>query len=234
MERIKSGIRGLDELIQGGFPASATILLSGGPGTGKTIFGFSFLYEGAKKFREPGLYITFEENLTNLIWNMESFEWDVQPLQKAGLLRIYKMNIHPHENVEMQVEEELRAITKLVQEMGCKRLVVDSVTAFGVFLQDTGRIRNLLFTFTDELKKLGCTTMLIAETRSGRTDFSSFGVEEFISDGVIVLYFTPPNRAIFIRKMRGTNHAKTVHPMDITQEGIVIKSKDEVMWESVK
>src|SRR3989344_201504 len=164
MERVKTGIKGLDELIQGGFPAASTVLLSGGTGTGKTIFGLTYLYSGAKDYREPGLYITLEGNLKNIVWNMESFGWDIKPLQDSGMFKIYKLNLHTQENVERQIEEELRVIAKLVRQMGAKRLVVDSTTALGLWIADQGKLRNLLYTFADSLKDLNCTTLLIAET----------------------------------------------------------------------
>jgi KaiC/GvpD/RAD55 family RecA-like ATPase len=234
MERVKSGIKGLDELIGGGFPLGSTILLSGGPGTGKTIFGLSYLYNGAKFYNEPGLYITLEENLKNIVWNMETFGWDIAALQSMGKFKIYKMNLHTEDNVEKQIEEELKVIARLVKQMGCKRLVIDSSTAFGLWVPDIGKVRYLLYTFADNLKDFGCTTILISETKDSKTDYSAFGVEEFVSDGVIVLYFTPPNRNIFIRKMRGTNHSKSVHPFLITDMGIEVRSRDEVSWEALK
>lgn len=234
MERVATGVVGFDELVDGGFPLGSTILLSGGSGTGKTIFALTYLYEGAKSFNEPGLFITLEGNLKNIVWNMETFGWDIKPLQDSNKFKIYKMNLHSHENVEMQIEEELRVIAKLVKEMGCKRLVVDSTTALGVWIPDQGRIRHLLYSFADSLKELGCTAILIAETHGGKTDFSAFGVEEFIVDGVVSLYFVPPNRSIFVRKMRGTNHSKTAHPFNITEAGFEIKPRDEIMWEAIK
>lgn len=233
MERVKTGIKGFDELVQGGFPLGATVLVSGGSGTGKTIFGLSYLYAGAKDYREPGLYITLEGNVKNIVWNMETFGWDIKPLQDASKLKIYRMNLHIQDNVEAQIDEELKIIAKLVKEMGCKRLVVDSTTAIGVWIEGEGKIRSLLYSFTDALKDLGCTTLLIAETKGGKTDFSAFGVEEFVADGVIGMYFVPPNRSIFVRKMRGTNHSKTVHPFTISELGIEVK-RDEILWEALK
>ncbi len=234
MERVKSGIKGLDELIGNGFPLGSTILLGGGAGTGKTIFGLTYLYEGARKFNEPGLYITTEGNLKDLVWMMEVFGWDLKPLQEANLLKIYKLNLHTSEDVERQIEEELKVIAKLVKEMGCRRLVVDSTTALGIWITERGKMRHIIYSFTDALKDLGCTTLLIAETKGRKTDFSAFGIEEFISDGIISLYFTPPHRSIFVRKMRGTNHSKTVHAFTISEAGLEVRPKDEIIWDALK
>ncbi|MEM4364116.1 MAG: ATPase domain-containing protein, partial [Candidatus Diapherotrites archaeon] len=148
--------------------------------------------------------------------------------------RIYKMNLYTEENVEAQIKEELKVIARLVKEMGCKRLVVDSTTAMGVWISEIGKIRHMLYTFADSLKEFGCTTILIAETKGDKTEYSAFGVEEFIVDGVIMLYFNPPNRAIFVRKLRGTNHSKKVHPFTITEFGIEVRPKDEIVWEALK
>ena len=232
MQRTKTGIKGFDELIGGGFPQGSTILLSGGPGTGKTIFALNYLYMGARQFDEPGLYITLEENLKNIVWNMETFGWDITSLQGTGKFKIYKMNLGG-EDVEKQIEEELKVIAKLVEQMGCKRLVVDSTTAMGVWITEIGKVRHLLFNFADALKDLGCTTILIAETKEGRTEFSAFGVEEFVADGVVMVYFTPPNRSVFVRKLRGTNHSKKVHPFSISEAGLEVKPKDEITWDAI-
>lgn len=234
MERVKTGIIGFDELIAGGLPQSSTVIVSGGPGTGKTIFGLSFLHSGAKDYDEPGLYITLEGNLKNIVWNMETFGWDIKSLQDASKIKIYKMNLHTQDNVEKQIEEELKVVAKLVKEMKCKRLVIDSTTALGVWISDMGKLRHLLYAFADSIKDLGCTTLLIVETKGGKTDFSAFGVEEFIADGVIAMYFYPPNRSVFVRKLRGTKHSKSVHAFNITDLGIEVKPRDEILWEALK
>ncbi|AJF59896.1 MAG: hypothetical protein QT03_C0001G0395 [archaeon GW2011_AR10] len=234
MDRTNSGVSGLDELIEGGFPRDSTVLISGGSGTCKTILASTFIYIGAKDFNEPGLYVSIEENVKNIEWNIENFGWDLKRLQDKNMVKIYKLNLNSEENIEMQIKAELKAISKIVQQMNVKRLVVDSTTAFAVWIQETGKIRSLLYEFTDELKKLGCTTLLIAETRGRRNDFSAFGVEEFVADGVIALYFSPPNRSVFVRKMRATNHSKNVHPFEITSKGIQINPRDKIMWEAIK
>jgi KaiC/GvpD/RAD55 family RecA-like ATPase len=234
MERIKTGVPGLDELTEGGIPKGSTILVSGGAGTGKTILCLSYIYYGAIEFNEPGIYITLEEGAENISWNMENFGWDIGALQEQGLINIHRVHLNPHENINSQVEQELKIIAELVKEMGAKRLVVDSTTAFGIWMEGKGLLRHTLFEFTSNLKELGCTTFLVAETKNEKNVFSAAGVEEFVADGVIALYFTPPNRSLFVRKMRGTNHSKSVHPIDITKEGLLIKAKDEIMWDAIK
>ncbi len=237
MNRVKTGVEGLDALIEGGIPEGSSVLISGGSGTGKTILATQYIYNGGKLYGEPGIYVSIETNLKNIIWNMQNFNWDIRELQEKNLMKTYRLNIghtKKKESVEDRIDEELNVISQMAKEIGAKRLVIDSVSAFGVWFDNPGLVRSLLFSFVDRLKNLDCTTLLTTETRGGRREFSSLGVEEFITDGVIALYFTPPHRSIFIKKMRGTNHSKTIHPFNITDKGIVINSSDRVLWESIK
>jgi len=232
MERVPTGVKGFDELIQGGIPKSATVLVSGGTGSGKTIFATTFIYEGARKYGEPGLIVTVEDNLKNFVWNMESFGWDIKSLEEKNLMKIYRMHIDPRKPVEPQIDKELDIITSMVKDLGAVRLAVDSTTAFGAWMSDIGKLRNLLFRFSDTLKDLNCTTILTAETNG--QDFSAYGVEEFVADGIFMMYFIPPNRSMFVRKLRGTRHSLTVHPCQITSSGIEVNPKDEILWSAIK
>jgi len=234
MARVPSGIPGLDELIQGGFLEGSSVLVAGGAGTGKTIFSTQFIYNGASVYGEPGIYITMEEGATNLWWNMKSFKWNLPKYEQDGLIKIYKMGMLEPREFASKFDEEIERIKKMVKEIGAKRLVVDSTTAFGMWMGKEENIRYSLFKLADELKEMKCTTLLTAETLGGRDQFSRFGVEEFITDAVISLYFNPPNRSLLVRKMRGTSHDQKIHPYSIGEQGITVNSKEEVLWESLK
>ncbi len=237
MDRVKTGIAGLDELMNGGIPQGSTVVVSGGTGTGKTIFGMQYIYNGAKDFKEPGIFVSLETNLKNIVWNMTSFKWDIKKMQDAKLMKTYRLNLHEPDNEEMvgrKLKEELEVILKMVKELKAKRLVIDSITAIGIWVEKKSTLRSLLYEFTDKLKELNCTTLLTTETSSQKEDLSAFGVEEFVSDGVIALYFSPPNRSLFVRKMRGTNHSRNIHPLEIGEKGLSVKPQDRVMWESIK
>jgi KaiC/GvpD/RAD55 family RecA-like ATPase len=234
MERVPTGIKGFDELIEGGIPKGAMVLLSGGAGTCKTILATQFIYNGAKAYKEPGIFVTVESNVKNILWNVENFGWDVKGAEDAKLMNIYRLHLDPKKDVEAQVDAELNEIKAMVEKMGAQRLVVDSTTAFGVWVKEPGAMRTMLYRFANALKDIGCTTIITAETRGGRENFSAFGVEEFVSDAVIALYFTPPHRSVFVRKMRGTNHSKSVHPFEITASGVEVKPHDEVLWSAIK
>lgn len=232
MNRVKTGVPGLDELLEGGFPESSSILVSGGTGTGKSILCMEYLYRGAKEFGEPGVYITLEEGPHNLWWNMQRFKWDLLPLERSNMLKIYKFE--PSINMKDELEEQTKRIVDKARQMNAKRMVIDSITAFSFWIDDVSRIRYAIYELVEELRKINCTTILTCETAGGKNDISRFGVEEFLVDGVIQLQFFPPHRSLLVRKMRGTNHSKSIHPMEITENGLIVNDKEEILWEALK
>ena len=236
MERVQTGVPGLDKLLDGGLPRDSSVLLSGASGTGKTILSMQYIYEGAAQFNEPGIFVALEGSLKSSSWDMQNFNWDIQPLQEKKLMTIYRMKLDYARDSRMitdRIKEELELIAKTVNDVGAKRLVVDSTTSFGIWMEQT-EFRPKLFEFLNQLKDLNCTTIFTSETSDARTKFSAFGVEEFVADGVIALYLVPPNRSVFVRKMRGTNHSKNVHPFEITSKGIVVKPREQIMWEAIR
>ena len=232
MNRVKTGIPGLYELIEGGFPESSSILLAGAAGTGKTIFCLEYLYNGARDYDEAGMYATLEEGPHNLWWNMQRFKWNFLPLQRQNKLAILKFDPDPKQPSD--ISEQVTHIVEKAKEIGAKRLVIDSITAFMFWSERQEKIRYGMFSLVEALREINCTTVLTCETSGRKMDFSSFGVEEFLTDGVIQLFFTPPFRSVFIRKMRGTNHSKKIHPMTIGETGLSINAKEETVWESLK
>ena len=234
MARVPSGIPGLDELIQGGFLEGSSVLISGGAGTGKTILATQYIYKGAEQYGEPGIYITMEEGATNLWWNMKSFKWNLPKYEKDNLIKIYKVGMMEPKEFASKFDEEIENIKDMVDKMNAKRLVIDSTTAFGRWMGSEANIRYSLFKLADEMKELKCTVMYTAETLGKRDQLSRFGVEEFITDAVISLYFNPPNRSMLVRKMRGTAHNQKIHPYVIGENGIEVNAREEVLWESLK
>ncbi|MFH1199508.1 MAG: ATPase domain-containing protein, partial [Candidatus Micrarchaeota archaeon] len=188
-------------------------------------------YNGAKEYGERGIYITLEEGPHNLWWNMQRFKWDLLPLEKQGLLKIYKFE--PNLEMKDDIEGQTRRILEKAKELNAKRLVIDSITAFSFWLDDPAKLRYAIYVLIEELRKINVTTILTAETAGGKDDISRFGVEEFLTDGVVQLFFYPPHRSLFVRKMRGTSNDMRVHPFDITDNGIRVDARGEILWESL-
>ena len=230
-ERVNTGIPGLNELINGGFVPQSQILLSGEAGTGKTIFSLQYLYSGAQN-GEPGLYITLDEPEVNLLWNMRNFNWDFDKLAQQKSFSVYHMNVFREGNIFEKINSELEQIEEEIDAIGAKRVVVDSVTAFSIWTGDNQLLRLMMSSFLDMLRRKRCTSVLPCEALHGEP--SRFGVEDFLCDSVIMLYMMPQLRALSVRKMRGTKHDKAIHPYDITDTGVVIDPKQQVLWEAIK
>ena len=212
--RVKTGIPGLDPLLQGGIPRGNVVLLSGGTGSGKTVICSQFIAEGVKR-GEPGLFISLEEGTDQIISNMKLFGLD---MADKG---IDLVNVSLH-NFDV-VKDEVRA---LAEEFGAKRLVIDPITQLGLFFERSIEVRRGLVELIGRIKKLGITTLLTTEIKEGSAGISSYGVEEFVVDGVIVLRKISRHGArlgaLEILKMRGTDHERVLHPYEITKQGVVV------------
>jgi len=219
IERVSIGIKGLDKFIEGGVPKGSTILLTGSPGTGKTIFAVQFLFNGALN-NEKGVYISMEEDVERLKNYMEAtFGWKLNELEKSKKLIFLRTELFDYEKFKSMLETN-------VEKSKAERLVIDPITTLSLFFEKPLEIRRSLLDLDRLLKKLGCTTILTCEVPEGSNAISSFGIEEFTSDGIIILkYYTGSlPRSLIIRKMRATNHSTDEIPFEIRSgQGIVIK-----------
>lgn len=218
-EKAKTGILALDKITNGGIPRGSLVLLSGAPGTGKTVLGFEFVYNGAKKYNESGLYFSLDEDPNDVILDMTSLGFkDIEELIKSNRLEIIKVPMFDFFGVK-------KAIKDAVEKIGAKRIVIDSASIISMFFRDEDSVRRGIMEISEMSRKIDCTTILIDETPHDK-NYSRYGVDEFVADTVITLYRKPVQdkfyRAIAVIKMRGSGHSDKVHPMEITPEGIKI------------
>ncbi|MEM1507395.1 MAG: ATPase domain-containing protein [Candidatus Bathyarchaeia archaeon] len=205
MRRIPTGVEKLDEILQGGFPEGSTILIAGGPGTGKTILAAQFIYLGAAKYREKGVFVTFEEGAESFKNNMLTLGWNFDNLQKKQQVEILDLlSLKETDKAEAALDE----IIETVRVMGAKRLVIDSITALTVVFRSMAEVRTLISILQKVLRRLGCTTILTAEIPWGSGRLGT-GVEEFLSDGIIMLEMVSREnflrRRLIVLKMRATD-----------------------------
>ncbi|NIM47253.1 MAG: AAA family ATPase [Candidatus Aenigmarchaeota archaeon] len=223
-ERIETGIPGVDKLIGGGLLPHSLTLLTGTTGTGKTVMSSQFIYFGVKEHDAPGVYVSFEEPVDNIRRDCLDFGWDFEPLEKRN--KIIFVRYDP-----FHVEDIYELIETNVKKIGAKRVVIDSISALGLYVRDIPDIRRMVFNISLLLRKLGCTSILISETLPMQNSLSRFGVEEFVTDNVIVLYYTKTgsqfSRALTIWKMRGSEHSNKLHPYRISNKGVTIYSEEE-------
>lgn len=220
VDRVTSGIPGLDELIGGGFIPGDVYLVTGGTGTGKTIFCTQFVWEGLQQ-GENCIYFTLEELPQDVLEDVKAFGWDFDSYIKEKKFVIEYQD--PFEMVDITT-----AVREKIKQFNAKRVVIDSTAIFGMVFKDEHEMRKRLFELMKVLKQTGAVVIITAEIMEDMKALSRFGVEEFIVDGVIVLNYLEYgsgglNRSLMIRKMRRTRHGQDIYPMDITEKGILIK-----------
>ena len=231
IERCETGIPELDQILRGGIPRGNVVLLAGGSGMGKTTLAMEFLAHGAEK-GEHGLFLSVTEPVTVLERNAKEYAF-LQPQHFAdGSIRLLdlrailrRMGQGSSQGFTLDDPEALvEALEAIVREYKVQRLIVDSITAICQRLEQTGRIRDFIFRLGMLLSEAGCTTILTSETPPRELRYSMFGVEEFISDGIIFLSeFERQNdlvRTLQVMKMRGTEHSRSRFMMDISEFGI--------------
>lgn len=224
VNRVKTGIKGFDELVEGGVPKGSFVLLSGVTGTGKSIFGMNFLVHGANS-DEPGLYISLEEGYEANKVQMNQFGWDLDALQKSGKLLILQPKIYDFDKLVESIQDSIVA-------MGAKRVVIDSISVLQLYFEDKFKTRRNILDLAKTMKGMGVTTVAICEVDEESMQLSREGVEEFVSDGVVVMHLDKKEnflkRAISIRKMRATNHSLKIHPVQIKKPtGMIIYPFEE-------
>jgi len=239
---IEIGIPGFNALFTNGIPQGSNVLVSGGAGSGKTILCLQTLINQSKRGKKC-LYLSFEESDTRLIEHMENFGWDPKKLIKKGNLKIQRCSpFDISRDVEALLEREKGELLINVEPITLPKsfkpdfIVVDSLTAVAsAFIGKEDSYRIYIEQLFRYFEKSGSTSFLIAETEQVPKIYSATGVEEFLADGVIVLYNLKKGdireNAIEILKMRGEKHLKKITAMRITNEGIVVYPSQEIFTE---
>ena len=219
--RVRTGVEGLDDLIEGGFLKGDVILLAGGSGSGKTIFSTQFIYNGAMQYGEKGVYATFEEDAKTLRRNMFRLGFDLERLEREGSIRVIDLEALKDEGLNANVEFILSAL----EEINGKRLVIDSLTAFLTACPEKFEYRMFMHLIYRMLKTRGITTIMTCSVPTS-TQTLGLGIEEFVADSVIVLRNVIEGlelkTRLLIQKMRGTNHSRKCHNVIITDKGLEI------------
>ena len=211
-ERVKTGIPALDIVLGGGLIPKSLNLLTGTTGTGKTTTSCQFIYNGLSQFDEPAVYVSFEEPVENIKKNCKKFGWDFDEYEKQD--KVVFVRYDPY-----HVEDIYELIETNIKRINAKRVIIDSISALGLYIKEPSDIRKTIFNIAFMLRKLDCTTLLLSEIPPMKEVLSRFGVEEFVSDSVIVLYYDRKgsqfSRYLTVWKMRGSAHSNKLHPLSL-------------------
>ncbi len=222
-ERIESGIPGFDALLDGGIPRGNVVLLAGRAGTGKSIFSAQYVHYGSSVLDEKTLYITFVEDKQRFLRNMKQFGLNMEEMEAKGLMKVMNLQVPPAGQQNKLADEIVGAF----EEFKPSRAVLDPFSALTITSSGSkAELQAFVHSIVSRIsKQTECTTILVHEVAAGADQIGS-GVDEFMADGIVVLYYLMRGKAkikaIEIRKMRGTKHSNQAILLEITDKWIEI------------
>ena len=227
LPKAPTGIQGLDEITQGGFPRGRPTLVCGSAGCGKTLLSMEFLVRGITEYGEPGVFMAFEESTEELAQNVRSLGFDLDKLvrQKKLVLdfvRVERSEIE--ETGEYDLEGLFIRLNAAIDAVGARRVVLDTIEALFSGLQNEGILRAELRRLFRWLKDKGVTAVITSERGDGT--LTRRGLEEYVSDCVILLDHRVidqvSTRRMRIVKYRGTIHGTNEYPFLIDEDGFSV------------
>lgn len=221
IERVPTGVPGLDDLLYGGFLEGDAVLVAGAPGTGKSTLGMQFLYEGVQRYDEPGFFITFEEFPQQIYRDAMNFGWDFRGLEEQDKLKVLftspdlmYQDIKRHEGI----------FPEMIREIGARRVVVDSITHFQRLASNPGELREIIYSLINALKREGLTPMLLRELVEG--EVLGTVSEEYTADAVLHLTMERVGaqrmRFMEVLKSRGSRHVPAKSLFFIQDHGLEV------------
>lgn len=252
VERVETGVPGLNEVMSGGIPRGNLVLVSGGAGTGKSTICMQFLIAGAKK-GERGIYVSTEQTQNELVKQAENYALPLQEMISSGRIRFIFVNVLEDESI-------VKIINTEIKEFKPERAVIDSISTFSEFsfstdfarnivlkkggavipnvteilpqnLSEKTMIKRMLGMLISNLRSMKATMLLTSELPEKGESLSSDGISEFLTDGVILLFYweigSVEERALKIRKMRYTHHEKSAILYEMSNQGIKIKKEEK-------
>ena len=227
LQKCLTGIKGFDEITEGGLPKNRITLICGSTGSGKTLLGIDFLINGATNYNEPGLFMSFEETEDELYKNVASLNLDLKGLvsqKKIGLEYVLLERRDIQEKGDFNLEGLFIRLEHAIDSIGAKRVVLDSIESLFAGVTDAGILRLEIKRLFRWLKQKQVTSIITGE--QGQGTFTRHGLEEYISDCIILLDNRVreqiSTRRIRVIKYRGSNHGTNEYPFVIDKDGLSV------------
>lgn len=227
IEKAPTGIKGFDQLTLGGLPRGRSTLLCGAAGCGKTLFAMTFLVEGALRHDEAGVIVSFEERSADLAANVASLGYDVPALVDQNKILIDHIELRSSETDETpdyDLEGLFIRLDVLIRKVNARRVVLDTIETLFSSFKDTSVLRTELRRLFEWLKDRGVTAIITGERGEGQ--LTRYGIEEYVSDCVVVLDNRVRDqittRRLRVVKYRGSAHGTNEYPFLIDAEGITV------------
>lgn len=241
VNKIVTGVQGLDELLEGGFPEGRTILVVGGPGTGKTILAAQFLYGGIKKHKQNGVFVSLDEGKEHFYSEMQHFGWnfekeeaerkfaflDATRLSRVSLLKekLYEEETRSLRGKQLSIDKLVEELQVKIRQISAKRVAVDTLAGLLYRFPDPVERRAAVVDLIESLSDLGITTVVTAELGHLSLERSALE-EEYLVHGVIMMQTLfsggTTTRAIQVEKMRGAKANPSLVPYSIGENGIEV------------
>jgi circadian clock protein KaiC len=242
--RTKTGISGLDEVLEGGLPRNYVYSVVGPPGAGKTIMGGQFLFRGATQYAENGIYVSLEEPTYSFANNMMRFNWNMFDLESQGKLVLVDSSPQQEEpGAELKIrggvlgtekfdlDGLVGVIANARKRVAAKRCVIDSLMSIGGAYRFESEFRFKLLQFYRALSELELTTMVLTECQTPTVE--RYGVETILAQGSFLLHLLREQDAVFqaleIQKVRGVRVHKRILAYRIAPEGFEVRPQEPVL-----
>ncbi len=215
IDRVETGLPGLDELLKGGIPEGNVVLVSGESGAGKTTFCSQFLWKGLQE-GENCMFVSFEEPSSQIKKEAKLFGWDFEKYEE-------QVNFKTKDPFEKE-DEELFWFRNELERKDIDRLAIDSTSILTLYHEDPYEIRKAIYEMIKTIKETGTTAVITAESPSGSERLTRHDVVQYAVDGVIALYFQGVGekgyRSLQVRKMRKSDISTETVSFEITDKGI--------------
>ena len=226
LHKCLTGIKGFDEVTEGGLPKNRITLISGGAGSGKTLFGIDFLINGALNYNENGVFMSFEETPDELYKDVASLNLDLKVLvsQKKIALEHVVLERKDVQEKDFNLEGLLIRLEHAIESVNAKRVVLDSIESLFAGITDNGILRLEIKRLFGWLKEKQVTAIVTGEP--GQDSYTHHGMEQYISDCIILLDNRVDEevsvRRIRVVKYRGSNHGTNEYPFVIDDDGLSV------------
>jgi KaiC/GvpD/RAD55 family RecA-like ATPase len=235
--RVSTGVSGLDDMLGGGLPEEDILLVSGGPGTGKTIMSLQYINQAVNR-GEPCVYISFEESMKKKIEYAKGFGWDLQGAIDDDMLDVLDIYMIPQSQGFVDLYERVRGklqftlekeIENLVKRIDAKHVLVDPLTSILVHEHRSDKKRYIIGQLFDQIRQLGCSAVIVNE---GLPKDNDFYMEHFLADAVILLQKEVIDfkliKTLIIDKVRGINFDEQPRRYIITNRGMQVFNAEPV------
>ncbi len=239
--KVTTGIQGLDQLLEGGLPERRTILVIGGPGSGKTIFASQFIHNGIQRHNESGIFVSLDEGKDHFYREMQHFGWDFKKAEQEGKFvfvdatrmsrvallkeKLYGEETKSLRGKQLSIDKLIEELQAKIKSVGAKRVAVDTLAALLYRYPDPGERRIAVVDLVESLSDLGTTTIVTTELDHLSLERSAL-IEEYLAHGVIMMQtlFSQgvTTRAIQVEKMRGAKVNPSLVPYIIDKNGIEV------------